>query len=322
MQQRFKNPTEKRLASFMETPGHYHLRKKIVNTLLFVQSVIKMKSSTNNPSKLMKLNLVIILIILVTSCDRRSNLKVDHEMEVSQALAVGNGDASSTPPKEALKQSQERKLIKNGTLSFETNDVEKTRKEIEKLYQEFNGYIASENHFNYGERLQHEQEIRIPAQNFDPFIQKLEQLGTKVENKNISTQDVTEEFIDVEARLKTKKDLEARYRELLKFAKKVDEMLSIENQIGNVRAEIESMEGRLNYLKNQVAFSTIKITYYELTGVDFGFASKFVHSLKNGWDNLLTFLIAMVNVWPFLILMGLGAVLYTRYKKSVRRMSA
>ena len=270
----------------------------------------------------MKLNLVIILIILVTSCDRRSKLKVDHEMEVSQALAVGNGDASSTPPKEAPKQSQERKLIKNGTLSFETNDVEKTRKEIEKLYQEFNGYIASENHFNYGERLQHEQEIRIPSQNFDPFIQKLEQLGTKVENKNISTQDVTEEFIDVEARLKTKKDLEARYRELLKFAKKVDEMLSIENQIGNVRAEIESMEGRLNYLKNQVAFSTIKITYYELTGVDFGFASKFVHSLKNGWDNLLTFLIAMVNVWPFLMLIGFGAVLYTRYKKRVRRMSA
>ena len=202
-------------------------------------------------------------------------------------VSRGKGDASSTPQEKPLKQSNERKLIKNGTISFETNDIEKTRKEIEKLYQEFNGYIASENNFNYGERLQHEQEIRIPSQNFDPFIQKLEQLGTKVENKNISTQDVTEEFIDVEARLKTKKDLEARYRELLKFAKKVDEMLSIENQIGNVRAEIESMEGRLNYLKNQVAFSTLKITYYELTGVDFGFASKFVHSLKNGWDNLL-----------------------------------
>jgi len=267
----------------------------------------------------MKLNLVIILIVLMTSCDKRSKLKVERDkMEVAQMSAVGNGDASSTPPKEAPKQSQERKLIKNGTLSFETDDVEKTGKEIEQLYQEFNGYVASENHFNYGERLQHEQEIRMPSQNFDPFIQKLETLGTKVENKNISTQDVTEEFIDVEARLKTKKDLEARYRELLKFAKKVDEMLSIENQIGNVRAEIESMEGRLNYLKNQVAFSTIKITYYEVTGVDFGFASKFVHSLKNGWDNLLTFLIAMVNVWPFLMLMGVGTFLYLRYKRKVR----
>jgi len=270
----------------------------------------------------MKLNLVIMLIILMTSCDRRSKLNVDPDkMEVSQVSALGK-EKSSTPPREAPQQSNQRKLIKNGTLSFETNDIEKTGKEIEKLYQEFNGYIASENHFNYGERLQHEQEIRIPSQNFDPFILKLEQLGTKVENKHISTQEVTEEFIDVEARLKTKKDLEARYLDLLKLAKTVEEMLSIENQLGNLRAEIESMEGRLNFLENQVAFSTIKISYYELTGIDFGFASKFVHSLKNGWDNLLTFLIAMVNVWPFLMLMGIGAVLYMRYKKRVRRLSA
>ena len=167
----------------------------------------------------MKLNLVIMLIILMTSCDRRSKLKVDPEkMEESQVSAEGK-EKSSPPPREAPQQSNQRKLIKNGTISFETNDIEKTRKEIEKLYQEFNGYIASENHFNYGERLQHDQEIRIPSQNFDPFIQKLEQLGTKVENKNISTQDVTEEFIDVEARLKTKKDLEARYRRAIKIRK-------------------------------------------------------------------------------------------------------
>jgi len=270
----------------------------------------------------MKLNLAIILIILATSCDRRSKLKVDREMEVSQAVAVGNADASSTPPKEAPKQSQERKLIKNGTLSFETNDMEKTRKEIEKVYQEFNGYLASENHFNYGERLQHEQEIRIPCQYFDPFIQKIEKLGTKIENRHITTQDVTEEFIDVEARLKAKKDLEARYLDLLKLAKTVEDMLSIESQLANVRAEIESMEGRLNFLNNQVAFSTIKISYYELTGVDFGFTSKFVHSIKNGWDNLLTFVIAMINVWPFLMLMGISTSLYMRYKKRVRRMTA
>ena len=293
--------------------------------LLFVRSQIMIKTTrTNNPSKLMKPNLVIILVILMASCgDRRSKLKIDRDkMEVSQASVMGDGEARSTPPKETSKQSTQRKLIKNATLSFETNDIEKTGKEIEKLYREFNGYIASENHFNYGERLQHEQDIRIPSENFDPFIQKLEQLGTKVENKHISTQDVTEEFIDVEARLKTKKDLEARYLDLLKLAKTVEEMLSIESQLGNVRAEIESMEGRLNFLQNQVAFSTIKISYYELTGVDFGFASKFIHSLKNGWDNLLTFFIAIVNVWPFLMLMGIGAVAYTRYKRRVRRIPA
>lgn len=295
-------------------------------TLLFEQSEI-MKETTQiiNLSKLMKLTLVITFVILMTSCDKRSNFKGEHEVmmdasapPVPAMLVEESLDVNQMPAKEPSSQAIVRKLIKNGTLSFETNDIEKTRKEIEKLYQEFNGYVASENHFNYGERLTHEQEIRVPSKNFDPFVQKLELLGTKVENKNISTQDVTEEFIDVEARLKTKKDLEARYLELLKFAKKVDEMLSIENQIGNVRGEIESMEGRLNYLKNQVAFSTIKISYYELTGMDFGFASKFVHSLKNGWDNLLTFLIAIVNVWPFFILVSASVFLFARYRKRLR----
>jgi hypothetical protein len=278
----------------------------------------------------MKLNLVIMLVIILTSCgDRRSKLKIDREAmlevaapQTSAISATAKMEVSPTASTEARRPSSQRKLIKNGTLSFETNDIEKTRKEIEKVYQEFNGYLASENHFNYGERLQHEQEIRIPSQNFDSFIQKIEKLGTKIENRHISTQDVTEEFVDVEARLKAKKDLEARYLDLLKLAKTVEEMLSIESQLGNVRAEIESMEGRLNFLNNQVAFSTIKISYYELTGVDFGFASKFVHSIKNGWDNLLTFLIAMINVWPFLVLMGIGAALFMRYKKRVRRMTA
>ena len=73
-------------------------------TLLFVQSEIMMKTTrTNNPLKLMKLNLVIILIILMMSCDRRSKLKVDRDemMLASQASAVGNGDASSLPLTEA-----------------------------------------------------------------------------------------------------------------------------------------------------------------------------------------------------------------------------
>ena len=271
----------------------------------------------------MKLNLIIMLVIMMTACgDRRSKLKVERDTSTERSIAMADLDVSPSSPKKAPRQASQRKLIKNGTLSFETNDIEKTREEIEKLYQEFNGYIASENHFNYGERLQHEQEIRIPSQNFDPFIEKLEQLGNKIENRHISTQDVTEEFIDVEARLKTKKDLEARYLDLLKLAKTVEDMLSIESQLGSVRAEIESMEGRLNYLNNQVAFSTIKVSYYELTGINFGFASKFVYSLKNGWDNLLTFLIAVVNVWPFLILVGCGVFLYARYKKRFRRIAA
>src|SRR5687768_14741677 len=134
-----------------------------------------------NPSKLMKLTLIIPFVILMTSCtDRRSKSEVDLDvmMDASalpvSAVSAEENLAISLPLAKDASQVIDRKLIKNGVISFETNDIEKTKKEIEKLYQEFNGYVASENHFNYGERLTHEQEVRVPSKNFDSFILKLE----------------------------------------------------------------------------------------------------------------------------------------------------
>jgi hypothetical protein len=119
----------------------------------------------------------------------------------------------------------------------------KPKPSVEAICKELNAYISNESQNNYGERLQYNQMIRVPADQFDLLLQKIEGEAVNVESKNIHTQDVTEEFIDVEARLKTKKELETRYRELLKQAKTVQDIVSIEGQIAAVRSEIESMEG-------------------------------------------------------------------------------
>jgi hypothetical protein len=71
-------------------------------------------------------------------------------------------------------------------------------------------------------------------------------------------------------------------------------------------------------LKDQVAFSTININYYQTIGTDFGFASKFVASLKKGWDNLLLFMIGLTTIWPFLLLIGIGTWFYLRRRKNRR----
>lgn len=232
-------------------------------------------------------------------------------------------EALEVPPTEQptpANEITERKFIRNGTLEFQTDEVKKTKKEVEKICKELNAYISSESENNYEERLQYNQVIRVPSNQFDALIARLEPLALKIENKNISTEDVTEQFIDVEARLKTKKELEVRYREILKQAKTVEEIISIESQIANVRSEIESMEGRLNFLKNQVAFSTLNVTYYETIGTDFGFASKFVQSLKAGWDNLLAFIIFLINLWPFIV--GLTVFTFWFWKRRTKRKSS
>lgn len=243
----------------------------------------------------------ILLLAALTMCGNNASNK---QMAPEVAGNVPSSKLASFSPTESPTATVERKLIRNGDLSFETKDVKKTQIAIENICKGLNAYISTENQSNYGERLQYNQTIRVPSNLFDSLISGIETNALKVENKNINTQDVTEEFIDVEARLKTKKDLENRYREILKQAKTVQDIVSIEGQIASVRSEIESMEGRLNYLKNQVSFSTLNVSYYQIVGTDFGFASKFVDALGKGWDNLLSFLIVLMNLWPFILLIS------------------
>jgi hypothetical protein len=95
----------------------------------------------------------------------------------------------------------------------------------------------------------------------------------------------------------------------------VEDVLSVEREIGNVRSEIESMEGRLNYIKNKVSFSTLNVNYYQIINSDFGFGSKWIASLSNGWENLLSFLIGIMNLWPFILLISGGIWFFIRWRK-------
>jgi len=278
----------------------------------------------------MKMNTLLLLATLLFSCDGNKsgenlNLSANFEETVDKTgRSSGKHEvAYSVPPTEQAvppAESIDKKLIRNGQLEFQTKEVKNTRTEIEKICKELNAYISSESENNYENRLTYNQMIRVPADQFDALIARIEPLAIKIENKNISTEDVTEQFIDVQARLKTKKELEIRYKEILKQAKTVQDIVSIESQIASVRSEIESMEGRLNYLKNQVAFSTLNVTYYETIGTDFGFASKFIESLKGGWDNLLAFIIFLFNLWPFVL--GLSALVFWFWRKRMKRKSA
>jgi Domain of unknown function (DUF4349) len=250
----------------------------------------------------MKMNLLLVLVVILTACEGGNSHRLgigspEAAYEVDTRLATLDAPATEQSAPSII----ERKLIRNGNIEFLTGDVRKTKTEIERIAKEQQGYISAENETNYGNRFQINQTLRIPSNKFDAVLKQLEDLAEKVDNKNINTQDVTEEFIDVEARLKTKKELEARYLELLKQAKTVADIVSIEGQIANVRAEIESMEGRLKYLSNQVSFSTLNVSYYQESAASYGFGSKFLNSLKSGWFNLVDFVFWLLSVWPFVL---------------------
>lgn len=211
----------------------------------------------------------------------------------------------------------ERKLIRNARIGFQSDDLEKTAERLAKLTKQLEGYISNdESNNNYGQS-KHNLTVRIPSKNFDAFLKGVGEGVDEFDYKNISTDDVTAEYLDVESRIKTKKELETRYLAILNKANSVTEMLEIERELNNVRGEIESAQGRLKYLKNQVSYSTFYIEYYkEVPYQGDSFAERMGDGFGNGWDNLLMFFVGIVNLWPFLILIVLGIWGFRKWRRS------
>jgi hypothetical protein len=235
------------------------------------------------------------------------DLKQNPVQENNQTPDKAQKDFKTDPTK--------RKIIKEGELIFETRDIDKTRALINKSVNEVQGYFAEENQEKFDDRLETRAVIRVPAENFDKLLETLSSSAEVVDRKTIKALDVTEEYVDLEARLKTRKDIENRYRQLLGQAKKVDDILNIEKQMGVVREEIEAAEGRLKYYNDRIAFSTLTVVYYERKGSPLGFTSKFIHGLRSGWENLALFVVFLANIWPFIVLAIVAIYLFKKIRK-------
>ncbi|MEM6629723.1 MAG: DUF4349 domain-containing protein [Bacteroidota bacterium] len=237
------------------------------------------------------------------------------EPQLSDSLAYESLEEQMEPPMDQSDRQQdereqepdepadvEQKLIKEGDIRFETVSIDSTRKQVLAAVKRNKGYISSDNSESYAGQVSHTLVIRVPKENFDALVKEITQGVDRLDRKAIQVKDVTAEFVDMSARLKTKKELENRYTALLQQARNVSEMLEIERQIGQLRGEIESIEGRLKYLQNKVSLSTLTVSFYETIPTQVAFGKKFVEGFRQGWENLIWFLVGLVNIWPFLLL--------------------
>lgn len=251
----------------------------------------------------MKIATLSLLLLAFLSCNSGNN----KELAITAPLADKDSNLRLNDP-DATRSTEsitERKVIKRGGISFQTRSIQETTSFIITTVNELKGYISSENVYNSENRTTQRLEIRIPATNFDELLIRISQNANRIDSKNVQVQDVTEEYIDIESRIKTKKELENRYKELLPQAKTVEEILAIEKEMGTLRTDIEAIEGRLGYLKDQVSLSTLTVEYYELSNSTLNFSSKLVQALVTGWKFLLGFIIGLVHLWPFLAISGI-----------------
>src|SRR5690606_1959820 len=147
---------------------------------------------------------------------------------------------------------------------------------------------------------------------YDSLFNTIAQIAFRLENKYSNVEDVTERYYDLKTRINNKQALEKRYLELLNEASEVKDMLEIEKSLNEIRTEIESMQGQFNFLSKQISLSTIQLSFYEILPYTYdssqrkGFGARIVNALTQGWQGFLTFLVAFISFWPFLILAAGG----------------
>ncbi|WP_162842807.1 DUF4349 domain-containing protein [Mucilaginibacter pineti] len=206
-----------------------------------------------------------------------------------------------------------KKIVKDGTIAFETNNVAIARKKILLSVKKYGGYVDEDDQSTNSDenRKEYNLKIRIPAKYFDFVLDSVSASADKIDTKSISITDVTTRYIDIKTRLGNKKLLENRYLELLKKASRITDLLEIENKLTEIRSDIESTQGQLNYLNKQVSYSSLDITFYtrhvEKADKGVGIGYKFKMALVNGWIQLQNIFFTIITLWPFIVI-GVAAI--------------
>ena len=211
-------------------------------------------------------------------------------------------DDMADPASPAIPQ----KIIKEASLRFETNDLQDTFDQIQTAIAANKASIQNDSEGKDYDNVYRYLTVRVPSQNFDSFINAISKGVSYFERKDITSQNVTEQYIDLTTRLKTKRKLEERYLQILQKATKISEILEIEKQISAIREEIEAKEGQLKYLESRVSESTVTIEFYKTIaqkeGVKASYGSKIWAAIQSGFFSLSEFLISIISLWPFIIL--------------------
>lgn len=285
-----------------------------------------------------KLLIISVLVVLCAACGSKQSEGMTEAYTVSAKADMSMADGVEMKQENVAQPSMEaggssvavvpdavnKKLIKDGNMRIKTNDIEASKNQLDGLLKQFEGYYESENLENDDQSTRYNLKVRLPAPQFEGFIAALETGGDEVKSKYIQTRDVTEEYIDVVTRLKNERAYMARYQALLAKASTVKDILSIEESIRKLQEEIESREGRLKYLNDQIGFSTLHLELYKEKPYKYAskqrdpFGERVKQSLSNGWSFIVGLALLLVAMWP-LWLIGAGVVVLVRRIRKQRK---
>ena len=213
----------------------------------------------------------------------------------------------------------ERMIIWTADIVLTVKDTEQAISDVLELARELGGYAVSTESWNQSDLLYARLTIRVPAAQFEPTMARLRDQALKVEHESANSQDVTEEYVDLESRLRALQAKEAQLTELMDQAEDTEAVLAVYEQLSATQVEIEQVKGRMSYLENLSAMATITVNLNpeqsEAPVIEEGWrpgstlrsaARALVNALK-GLGNLVIW--GIVFLLPILLLIALPIVL-------------
>ncbi len=217
--------------------------------------------------------LVLLVVLSMATACGASQQSADMAMEAPMAApamvastqkSAYNADAAvgETADQANIQLDQPRLIVYTGNIDLIVKDTRQTIESITGIAEEAGGYVAGANMYTYSGAPQGSMTIKVPAESYQSVLQQLRDLAIRVERETSSTQDVTEEFVDLQARKANLEVTEQALQELLATRQKTgrtEDILEVYRELTNIRGQIEQIQGRLNYLERSAAMSTIEV---------------------------------------------------------------
>lgn len=280
----------------------------------------------------------LMMVMLLTGCGSsaagKANRMATEEIAVESAKAadisyedadyyntedtvaeVAESDAAYQENAETQVQDTNRKLIRNVDMTVETEAFDELLQNVQKRIASFGGYVESSDVYNgsgyydgYSSLRSANLTARIPAEKLDEFLSLVSEMSN-VTRKNESVTDVTLQYVDMQSHKEALLAEQKRLLELMEQAESIDDIISLESRLSEVRYQIESMESQLRTFDNQVSYSTVylyveevkKYTPVEEPGRLQKMTEGFVDSLHGVGNGFLDFCIGFVIVLPYLV---------------------
>jgi len=210
-------------------------------------------------------------------------------------------------------------IVQTSSIDLEVQDVTGALDSITSIATAHGGYIGSMSvNTRSGDRLYGLATMRVPASSFDPVIGEIKKLGA-VKSQSLQADDVTEEYIDLQARRDALAGQLVQYQRIMEKAENVSEILEVQQAIERVQIELDRIDGRLKYLDNRVDYATITVSVHEPEGVGTGGGFSITSAINDGIAGLLAvtagIVIVVISLVPFIILAGIAYLVYRVWKR-------